>query len=45
VKRARGNKLPLTAAGLHALREECARALTAETLNLERTFGDLVNQA
>ncbi len=49
VKRIRGKKLPLTAAGLHALRDEYtrtiepARALAAETLNLERTLSDLVN--
>ena len=42
VKRIRGKKLPLTAAGVHALRDEYtrtiepARALAAETLNLER---------
>jgi hypothetical protein len=47
----RGKKLPLTAAGVHALRDEYtrtiapARALAAETLNLERTLSDLVNQA
>ncbi|HEX7859922.1 MAG TPA: N-6 DNA methylase [Verrucomicrobiae bacterium] len=51
VKRIRGKKLPLTAAGLHALREEYqrtiepARALAAETLNLETTLSDLVNKA
>ena len=45
VKRIRGKKLPLTAAGLHALRDEYTRALAAETLNLERTLSDLVNQA
>jgi hypothetical protein len=51
VKRIRGKKLPLTAAGLHALRDEYtrtiapARALAAETLKLERTLSDLVNQA
>ncbi|MCX6914391.1 MAG: Eco57I restriction-modification methylase domain-containing protein, partial [Verrucomicrobia bacterium] len=51
VKRIRGKKLPLTATGLHALRDEYirtiepARALAAETLNLERTLSDLVNQA
>ncbi len=43
--------LKLTAAGLHALRDEYtrtivpARALAAETLTLERTLSDLVNQA
>ena len=42
VKRIRGKKMPLTAAGVHALRDEYtrtiepARALTAETLKLER---------
>ena len=51
VKRIRGKKLPLTAAGIHALREEYtrtiepARALAAETLKLERNLSDLVNQA
>jgi hypothetical protein len=51
VKRIRGKKLPLTAAGVHALREEYTRtiepahALAAETLKLERTLSDLVNQA
>src|ERR1035438_2671250 len=51
VKRIRGKKLPLTAAGVQGLREEYtrtiapARALAAETLNLERTLSDLVNQA
>jgi hypothetical protein len=50
VKRIRGKKLRLTAAGVHALRDECtgtidpARALAAETLTLERTLNDLVNQ-
>ena len=40
-----------TAAGVHALGDEHtrtldpARALAAETLNLERTLSDLVNQA
>ena len=44
-------KQPLTAAGLHALRDQYtrtiapARALAAETLTLERTLSDLVNQA
>jgi hypothetical protein len=48
VKRIRGKKLPLTAAGVHALRDEYtrtiepARALAAETLTLERTLSDLV---
>jgi hypothetical protein len=51
VKRIRGKKLPLTAAGVHALRDEYtrtiepARVLAAETLKLERTLSDLVNQA
>jgi hypothetical protein len=43
--------VPLTASGLHALRDEYTRtiepdyALAAETLTLERTLSDLVNQA
>jgi len=51
VKRIRGKKPPLTAAGVHALRDEYtrtiepARALAVETLKLERTLSDLVNQA
>src|SRR6266700_5936950 len=51
VKRIRGKKLPLTAAGVQGLRAEYgrtiepARALAAETLNLERNLSDLVNQA
>ncbi len=51
VKRIRGKKLPLTAAGLEALRTEYtrtiepARTLAAEALKLERTLSDLVNQA
>jgi hypothetical protein len=51
VKRIRGKKQPLTAAGVHELRAEYtrtiapARALAAETLTLERTLSDLVNQA
>ena len=51
VKRVRGKKLPLTSAGVHALRDEYTRtiepasALAAETLQLERTVSDLVNQA
>ena len=50
-KRIRDKKFPLTSAGLHGLRDEYtrtidpARALAAETLNLERTLSDLVNQA
>ncbi len=44
-------KLPLTAAGLQALREEYtrsiepARTLAAEALKLEHTLSDLVNEA
>jgi hypothetical protein len=51
VKRIRGKELPLTAAGVHALRDEYTRtieptrALAAETLDLERTLSDLVKQA
>ena len=51
VKRIRGKELPLTSAGLHALRAEYtrtlepARALAAETLKLECALSDLVNQA
>jgi hypothetical protein len=51
VKRIRGKKLPLTAAGVQGLRDEYtgtiepARALAAKTLSLERTLSDLVNQA
>ncbi len=51
VKKIRGKKHPLTAAGLHALREEYtrtikpARALSAEALELENELSDLVNQA
>ena len=51
VKPIRGKKQLLTAAGVHALRDEStrtiepARALAAETLTLERTLSDLVNQA
>jgi len=51
VKRIRGKKHPLSSAGLHVLRDEYprtiepSRALAAETLNLERTLSDLVNQA
>jgi hypothetical protein len=50
-KRPRGKKRPLTVSGLRALREEYtrtiapARARAAETLTLERTLSDLVNQA
>jgi hypothetical protein len=51
VKRLHGKKHTLSSAGLHTLREEYtrtiapARALAAETLTLERTLSDLVNQA
>jgi hypothetical protein len=51
VKRIRGKKLPLTAAGVQGLREEYtrsiepARALAVETWKLERALSDLVNQA
>ena len=51
VKRIRGKKQPLTAAGVHGLRAEHtrtidpARALAAEASKLERTLSDLVNQA
>ncbi len=51
VKKIRGKKLPLTASGLHALREEYtrsiepARTLATEALQLERQLSDLVNQA
>ena len=51
VKRIRGKKQPLTAAGVHGLRDEHtrtiepSRALAAETMKLERTLSDLVNQA
>ncbi len=51
VKRIRGKKQPLTAVGLHALRDEYTRtiepahALAAEAVTLERTLSDLVNQA
>jgi hypothetical protein len=51
VKRIRGKRLPLTAAGVHALRYEYTRtiepahALAADALTLERTLSDLVNQA
>jgi hypothetical protein len=33
----------VSAAGVHALRDECTR--TTKTLKLERTLSDLVNQA
>ena len=51
VKRIRGKKLPLTAAGVQGLRQEYtgtiepSRALAAETLKLEGALSDLVNQA
>ena len=51
VKRIRGKKLPLTAAGVQGLRDEYirsiepTRALGAEIFKLERTLSDLVNQA
>lgn len=51
MKRIRGKKQPLTAAGLQALREEYtrtiepARVLAAETLKLECALSDFVNQA
>ena len=51
MKRIRGKKNPLSAAGVHALRAkhtrsiEPVRALAAETLSLERAASDLVNQA
>ena len=51
VKKLRGKKKPLTAAGLKALRDEDlqtiapARALAAETLLLESEINDLVNAA
>jgi|ERR1039458_6149302 hypothetical protein len=50
-KRIRGKKQPLTAVGVHALRDEYtrtiepARALAAETMKLERTLSNPVNQA
>ena len=51
MKRLRGNKHPVSSAGLHALRGEYtrtiapARVLAAEMFTLERTLSDLVNQA
>jgi hypothetical protein len=51
VRRIRGKKLPLTAAGVQGLREEYtrsiepARGLGRETLRLESSLSDLVNQA
>jgi hypothetical protein len=49
VKRIRGKKQPLSAAGLHGLREEYtrtiepARAVASEILPLQRRLSDLVN--
>ena len=51
VKRIYGKTRPVTAAGVHALRDEYTRAIqpsrarAAKTFNLERTLSDLVNQA
>ena len=51
MKKLRGKSQPLTAASLAALRAEYtnsidpARTLAAETLQLERTLSDLINQA
>jgi len=51
VKRIRGKKLPLSAAGVQGLRTEYtrtiepARVLATETLKLERALSDLVNRA
>jgi hypothetical protein len=51
VKRVRGKKKPLSAAGLKSLRDEYgrtvepARALAAEAQGLERELSDLVNAA
>jgi hypothetical protein len=51
VKKVRGKKKPLTAAGLKALRDEYARSLeparklAAEAVTLEREVSDLVNEA
>jgi hypothetical protein len=51
VKRICGKTQPVSAAAVHALRDEytrtidLARARAAETLSLERTLSDLVNQA
>lgn len=51
VKRIRGRKQPLTAAGVSGLRDEYtrtidpARTLAAETLRLETELSNLVNQA
>jgi hypothetical protein len=51
VRRIYGKTPPVTAAGVHALRDEYTRAIqpsrarAAKTFNLERTLSDLVNQA
>ncbi len=51
VKKIRGKKKPLTAAGLKALRDEYARSLeparklAAEAVKLEHEISDLVNAA
>ncbi len=51
VKKVRGRKKPLTAAGLKGLRDEHARSiepartLAAEALKLEYEISDLVNEA
>ena len=51
VKRIYGKTRPVTAAGVHALRDEYPRAIqpsrarAAKTFNLERSLSDLVNQA
>ena len=51
VKRLRGKKNPLSAAGLKSLRDEYARTIeaaragAAEALALERRLSDLVNEA
>ena len=51
MKRIRGKKLPLTAAGVQGLRAEYtrtiepARTLSSETLKLERLLNDLVHLA
>ena len=50
-KRICGKTRPVTAAGVHALRDEYTRAIqpsrarAAKTFNLERSLSDLVNQA
>ena len=51
VRRIYGKTRPVTAAGVHALRDEYTRAIqpsrarAAKTFKLERTLSDLVNQA